>query len=68
MAFPRPPGRTGRIDESAKDFLPAVEVDVPMQPAEFARDSDAPAFGVLSPAEQDALCVEREARLAKNFP
>ena len=111
-AFPRPPGRAGRIDESTKDFLPAVEVDVPMQLAEFARDTDALVFGVLSLAEQElergtleivrsstfelrasygfihlkdrslspgarafmqavrdeeALCVEREARLAKIF-
>ena len=111
-AFPRPPGRAGRIDESTKDFLPTVEVDVPMQLAEFARDSDALVFGVLSLVEHDlergtlaivrssafelrasygfmhlkdrslspgasafmqavrdeeALCVEREARLAKIY-
>lgn len=111
-AFPRPPGRAGRIDESTKDFLPAVEVDVPMRLAEFARNSDALVFGVLSLVEhelergtlaivrsstfelrasygfihlkdrslspgarafmqavrdEEALCVEREARLAKLY-
>jgi DNA-binding transcriptional LysR family regulator len=107
-AFPRSPGRAGRFDKRTKDFVPAVEIAVPMQLAEFARDSDALVFGALilfeheieegtlavvrSPAielrasygfihlkdrslspvakaymqavrEQEALCVERQARL-----
>jgi DNA-binding transcriptional LysR family regulator len=111
-AFPRPPGRAGRIDERTKDFVPAIEIDVPMQLAAFARDSDVLIFGALSlveleleagtlaivrksaldmrgsygfihlrdrslsPAakafmqavrEQEILCVQREARLAKIY-
>jgi DNA-binding transcriptional LysR family regulator len=111
-AFPRPPGRAGRIDERTKDFLPAIEIDVPMQLAAFARNSDALIFGALSLVEreleagtlaivrtsafetrgsygfihlkdrslsaaarafmqavreEEALCVQREARLAKIY-
>jgi DNA-binding transcriptional LysR family regulator len=111
-AFPRPPGPAGRIDEKTKDFVPAIEIDVPMQLATFARNSDAMVFGALglvereleagtlaivrmssldfrgsygfihlkdrslSPAarafmqvvrEEEAICVQREARLAKTY-
>lgn len=52
-AFPRPPGRAGQIDAQTRDFLPAIEVDVPMQLAEFVRDSDALAFGPLSLVERE---------------
>jgi DNA-binding transcriptional LysR family regulator len=52
-AFPRSPARAGRIDEQTKDFLPAVEVDVPLRLAEFARDSDALVFGALSLVEHE---------------
>lgn len=110
-AFPRPPGRAGRIDEKTKDFLPAIEIDVPMQLAAFTA-GDALTFGALgqaepeleagtlaivrtsaldirgsygfihlkdrslSPAargfiqavrEEEALCVQRETRLAQRF-
>ena len=111
-AFPRPPGRAGRIDEKTRDFVPAIEIDVPMQLAAFARNSDALIFGALSLVEreletgtlaivrtsaldvrgsygfihlkdrslspgarafmqavreEEALCVERETRLAKIY-
>ena len=111
-AFPRPPGPAGRIDEKTRDFVPAVEIDVPMQLAAFARNSDALIFGALGLVEreleagtlaivrtssldirgsygfihlkdrslspgarafmqavrdEEALCVQREARLAKLY-
>ncbi len=111
-AFPRPPGRAGRIDEKTRDFVPAIEIDVPMQLAAFTRNSDALIFGALSLVEreleagtlaivrtsafdvrgsygfihlkdrslspgakavmqavreEEALCVQREARLAKIY-
>jgi DNA-binding transcriptional LysR family regulator len=52
-SFPRPTGRAGRIDEKTRDFVPAVEIDVPMQLAEFVRDSDALIFGPLGLVERD---------------
>ncbi|HQR19000.1 MAG TPA: hypothetical protein PK948_11535, partial [Gemmatimonadales bacterium] len=45
----RPPGRAGRIDEKTKDFLPAIEIDVPMQLAAFTA-GDALTFGALGQA------------------
>lgn len=44
-AFPKPPGRAGWIDDANGDFVPAIELDVPMQLAAFARKSDALAIG-----------------------
>ena len=111
-AFPRPPEPAGRIDEKTRDFVPAIEIDVPMQLAAFARNSDALIFGALGLVEreleagtlaivrtsaldvrgsygfihlkarslspgtrafmqavrdEEALCVEREVRLAKIY-
>jgi DNA-binding transcriptional LysR family regulator len=52
-AFPRPPGRAGRIDEPTGDFIPAVELDVPMQLAAFAKASDVLMFGTLGMVEHE---------------
>jgi DNA-binding transcriptional LysR family regulator len=52
-AFPRPPGRAGQIDERTGDFVPAIELDVPMRLAEFARGSDALLFAVFGLVEQE---------------
>lgn len=52
-AFSRSAGRAGRFDEQTRDFIPAVEIDVPMHLAEFARDSDALVFGALSLVERE---------------
>jgi DNA-binding transcriptional LysR family regulator len=52
-AFPRPPGRAGHIDELTGDFVPAVELDVPMQLAEFAKGSDVLVFATFAMVERE---------------
>jgi DNA-binding transcriptional LysR family regulator len=52
-AFPRFPWRAGRLDELTGEFVPAIELDVPMQLTAFVQDSDALAFGTLGLVERD---------------
>ncbi len=52
-AFPRPPGRAGHIDELTGDFVPAVELDVPMQLAEFAKAGDVLVFATFGMVERE---------------
>lgn len=66
-AFPRAPCRAGHLDEVTGDFIPAIELDVPMQLAEFAKASDALLFGTLGMVEREleagSLAVVRAPRL-----
>ena len=52
-ALPRSPVRAGRIDEFTGDFVPAVELDVPMQLSSLLADTDVLAFGSFSMVERD---------------
>lgn len=52
-AFPRSPGRAGRIDEFTRDFVPAIELDVPMQLGEFMKESDVLIFAALGLLERE---------------
>jgi DNA-binding transcriptional LysR family regulator len=52
-AFPRDQVRAGHIDEATGDFVPAIEVDVPMQLAKLVEGNDALAFGAFSMVEAD---------------
>jgi len=52
-ALPRFPWRAGRLDELTGEFVPAIELDVPMQLTSFVQDSDALAFGALGLVERD---------------
>jgi DNA-binding transcriptional LysR family regulator len=52
-AFPRPPGRAGSIDSNTGDLVPAIELDVPMQVAAFARGADALAVGTFAMVEHE---------------
>jgi DNA-binding transcriptional LysR family regulator len=54
-AFPESLGRAGWIDPATGDFVPAIELDVPMQLAAFAAGGDALAIG-------GHALVERELR------
>jgi DNA-binding transcriptional LysR family regulator len=51
--FPRVPVRAGRIDEFTGDFVPAVEMDVPMQLARLVEGNDVLAFGTFSMMESE---------------
>ena len=74
-SLPRSTGRAGRTEDQTKDFLPAVEVDVPMHLAEFARDSDALVFGALTLVERELAegtlaivrCLAPELRASYGF-
>ena len=50
-SFPGELGRAGRLDEATGDMIPAIELDVPMHLAAFARASDALVVGTLSLVE-----------------
>ena len=52
-AFPRPPGAAGHIDPFNGDFVPAIELDVPMHMASLVVKSDVIAFGSFTMAEKD---------------
>ncbi len=52
-AFPRSPVRAGRIDKTTGDFIPAIELDVPMQLGEFLKQGDALIFGTLGLMERE---------------
>ena len=61
-AFPRTRMRAGRLDEFTGDFIPAVEIDVPMQIARLVKGTDVIAFGAFSMVE-DELRARRLAHL-----
>jgi DNA-binding transcriptional LysR family regulator len=50
--LPRLPCPAGRLDELTGEFVPAIELDVPMQLTAFVQDSDALAFGSLGLVER----------------
>ena len=52
-AFPRPPGAAGHIDPFNGDFVPSIELDVPMHLASLVANSDVIAFGSFTMAEKD---------------
>lgn len=52
-AFPRASVRAGRIDEFTGDFVPAVDLDVPMQLAQLVEGNDVLAFGGFTMVESD---------------
>ncbi|MCC6868075.1 MAG: LysR family transcriptional regulator [Burkholderiales bacterium] len=52
-AFPRSLGRAGKIDDASGDFVPAIELDVPMQIASFVGASDVLAIGGLAMVERE---------------
>ncbi len=51
--LPRSLGRAGRIDAVTGDFVPAIQVDVPMQLADLLAGSDALALASLSLLERE---------------
>lgn len=53
--FPNPPGAAGAIDLANGDFVPAIEIDVPMQLSQILTDSDALAVGTLKMFDADIL-------------
>ena len=52
-AFPQPLGAAGHIDPFNGDFVPAIELDVPMHLASLVKNSDVIAFGSFTMAERD---------------
>ena len=52
-AFPRPPGVAGHIDPFNGDFVPAVELDVPMQLPQLIARSDIITTGTLTMVETE---------------
>lgn len=52
-ALARPPGRAGRIDELTGEFVPAIDLGVPMQLGEFVRESDVLVFAMLGLMERE---------------
>jgi DNA-binding transcriptional LysR family regulator len=52
-AFPRPAGVAGQIDPFNGDFVPAVELDVPMQLASLISSSDVIAAGSFTMVEKE---------------
>ena len=51
--LPQPAGRAGRIDTLNGDFVPAIEIDVPLALAELLANSDALTIASLALMEQD---------------
>jgi len=56
--LPATPGRAGTYDALTGDFVPAIEIDVPMQIVRFVENSDALAVGNLSNFEQEIRAGE----------
>jgi DNA-binding transcriptional LysR family regulator len=52
-AFPKHGVRAGYFDEVTGDFVPALEIDVPMQLAKLVEGNDAIAFAAFSLVEDD---------------
>ena len=61
QALPADLGRAGRRDAATGDLVPAIELDVPMQLAEFTSGSDTLVLGTFARLESDLaahrLCV-----------
>lgn len=53
--LPKGLGAAGFIDPANGDFVPAIEIDVPMQPASFLSGSDTLVFTLLSSVEKELL-------------
>lgn len=53
VTFPHALGRAGRIDPATGDFMPAIQVDVPMQLADLLAGNDALALASLAFMESD---------------
>ena len=53
MNLPQPFGRAGRIDPLNGDFVPAIEIDVPLALADLLVNSEALAIASLALMEQD---------------
>lgn len=51
--LPQPVGRAGRIDALNGDFVPAIEIDVPLQLGDLLASSDALALASLALMEKD---------------
>jgi DNA-binding transcriptional LysR family regulator len=52
-ALPRPPGAAGYIDDLSGEFVPAIELDVPMQIATLLANTNVIALGSFSMAEKE---------------
>lgn len=52
-AFPANLGRAGHRDDATGDFVPAVEMDLPMQLGAFANDTDTLVISTLVPMEHE---------------
>ncbi|WP_225914447.1 LysR substrate-binding domain-containing protein [Pseudomonas atacamensis] len=55
QVLPAALGSAGAYDPVTGDFVPAIEIDVPMQIAQFLENSNALAVGTLSTFEQELL-------------
>lgn len=53
--FPEPIGVAGTIDPANGDFVPAIEIDVPMQITELLANSDALALATLKMLDPDII-------------
>lgn len=53
--FPRSPVRAGHLDEVSGDFVPAIELDVPMQLPALLTNTEILALGTFSMFEQELL-------------
>ena len=56
--LPATPGCAGAYDAVTGDFVPAIEIDVPMQIVRFVESSNALALGNLSTFEQEIMAGE----------
>lgn len=57
-ALPKKLGAAGVIDPKNGDFVPAIEIDVPMQLAGFLTGSDVLVFALLTSVERELLAGE----------
>jgi DNA-binding transcriptional LysR family regulator len=58
VLLPATLGRAGAYDTVTGDFVPAIEIDVPMQIVQFVANSNALAVGTLSAFERELLAGE----------
>jgi DNA-binding transcriptional LysR family regulator len=72
-SLPNPTGAAGHIDLFDGDFVPAVQVDVPMHLASLVADSDMITFATLTMVEQDlamgvlAVIPTRELKVRSHY-
>lgn len=57
-ALPKTLGAAGVIDPENGDFVPAIEIDVPMQLAGFLADTNVLVFALLTSVERELLAGE----------